>query len=93
MALHPDINDTDEENETHINVIISITTGFQSDRCVHDSGANRHIFTDDSWLEGTNSSPLTPTVANIHAISGPIPDTKQCVIRHQAGIYMTIRKG
>ena len=73
MAIHPEINDTDEENETHINVVTSLTTGSQSDRCVLDSGANRHIFMDDSWLEGSNSSPLMPTVANIHGISGPIP--------------------
>ena len=48
MALHPEINDTDEEDETHINVITSLTTGSQSDRCVLDSGPNRHIFGPDT---------------------------------------------
>jgi len=83
MDIHPEINETDEGNETHINVLTSLTTGSQSDRCVLDSGANRHIFMADSWLEGSHSSPITPTVANIHGISGLIPATKRCAIGHQ----------
>ena len=31
MAIHPEINETDEKNDTHINVITSLTTGSQSD--------------------------------------------------------------
>ena len=34
MAIHPEINETDEKDDTHINVITSLTTGSQSDRCV-----------------------------------------------------------
>ena len=75
MAIHTEINEQDEKNDTHINVITSLTTRSPYDRCVLDSGANRHIFMDDSW-------PETPTVANIYGISVPIPATKQCVIGH-----------
>ena len=38
MAIHPEINETDDQNDTHIDVITSLTTGSQSDRFVLDSG-------------------------------------------------------
>jgi hypothetical protein len=67
-------------------VITAFTNVCPADRCFFDSGANRHIFTNKSWLESTHSSPLTPTSTSIHGISGPIPATKQCIIRNQPAL-------
>jgi hypothetical protein len=50
------------------------------DQCILDSGANRLVFTNESWLEGTNSKPLTPTTTAIHGISGSIKASMQTIV-------------
>ena len=52
--------------------------------CVLDSGAHRPIFNNEIWLEGTNSTHLTPTSTPINGISGSIMATDPCVIGRQA---------
>ena len=75
---------TRQEDDININTITTLTNVSLALRCILDSGANRHIFTDESWLEGTSSLQLTPTSTPIHGISGPIPSTEQCIIGNQA---------
>jgi len=72
------------EDDININTITTLTNVSLAPRCILDSGANRHIFNDESWLEGTSSLPLTPTSTPIHGISGSISSTKQCIIGNQA---------
>ena len=72
------------DDDININTITTLTNVSLTPRCILDSGANRHIFNDESWLEGTSSLPLTPTSTPIHGISGSISSTKQCIIGNQA---------
>ena len=74
----------DSDPEDDINTITTLTNVSLAARCILDSGAYRHIFNDESWLEGTSSLPLTPTSTPIHGISGSISSTKQCIIGNQA---------
>ena len=79
-----DTFDSGLEDDININTITTLTNVSLAPRCILDSGANRHIFNDESWLEGTSSLPLTPTSTPIHGISGSISSTKQCIIGNQA---------
>ena len=73
------------DDEVSINTISALgVNSHVHSRCVFDSGANRHIFNDESWVMGTNSPPLTPTVTSIHGISGSLQASYQCIIGHQA---------
>ena len=66
------------EDEVSINTISVLgANSHVSSRCVFDSGANRHIFNDESWVMGTNSPPLTPTATSIHGISGSLQASYQ----------------
>jgi hypothetical protein len=77
-------DDNEDDKDTHINAIKLPTENSTLSRCVLDSGANRHIFNNETWLEGTNSPPLTPTSTLINGISGSITASHQCVIGKQA---------
>jgi hypothetical protein len=52
----------------------------RQDLCILDSGANRIVFNNKSWLENTNSLPLTPTNTSIHGISGTIKASMKTII-------------
>jgi hypothetical protein len=82
IDVHKD--DNKDDKDSHINAIKLPTDTSTLSRCVLDSGANRHIFNDETWLEGTNSPPLTPTSTLINGISGSIKASHQCVIGKQA---------
>jgi len=66
---------------THIHAI-KVLSNRSSISCVLDSGANRLIFNNETWLEGTNT--LTPTTTPINGISGSITETHQCGIGRHA---------
>ena len=48
--------------------------------CILDSGTNRIVVNNESWLENTNSIPLTPTNTTIHGISGDVKASMQTTI-------------
>jgi hypothetical protein len=73
-------NNTDETN-AYINALSGPS---QATRCVFDSGANRLLFNDLTWLDDTNSQPSTPTSTFIYGIAGSVKATHQCIIGHQA---------
>jgi hypothetical protein len=73
-------NNTDETN-AYINALSGPS---QATRCVFDSGANRLLFNDLTWLDDTNSQPSTPTSTFIYGIAGSVKPTHQCIIGHQA---------
>ena len=75
----------DVDDEVSINTISVLRANCHvSLRCIFDSGANHHIFNDESWVMGTNSPPLTPTATFIHGISRSLQASYQCIIGHQA---------
>jgi len=55
-------------------------TKHRRDLCILDSGANRIVFNNESWLENTNSLPLTPTNTSIYDISGTIRASMQTIV-------------
>ena len=62
-APQPEVTETNDHNESYVDTT-KVLTGrpISTDLCVLDSGANRHVFNDESWLEGTHSLPLTPNI-------------------------------
>ena len=54
------------------NVVRVNAVHHRKDLCNLDSGASRIVFNHDSWLENTNSIPLTPTNTKIYGISGTV---------------------
>jgi len=55
-----------------VNVVKVNSIHHRKDLCILDSGANRIVFNNESWLGNTNSIPLTPTNATIYGISGNV---------------------
>ena len=52
----------------------------RKDRCILESGANRIVFNNESWLENTNSIPLTSINTTIHEIRGNVNESMQTII-------------
>ena len=53
---------------------------YRKDLCILDSGANRIVFNHDSWLENTNSIPLTTMRTKIYGISGIVNASMQTIV-------------
>ena len=70
-----------DETNAYINALSGPS---KATRCVFDSGANRLLFNDLTWLDDTNSQPSTPTSTFIYGIAGSVKATHQCIIGHQA---------
>jgi len=60
------------------------------DPCILDSGANRIVFNNESWLKKTNSIPLTPTNTTIHGISGNVKASMQTIIGNSPILIISI---
>ena len=52
-----DTFDNGPEDGANINTIKLLTNASSALHCILDSGAHRHIFTDETWLEDTSSLP------------------------------------
>ena len=70
-----DTFDIGPEDEANINTITILANVSLAPPCILDSGASRHIFADEFWLECISPLPLTPTSTPIHGISGSMPST------------------
>ena len=57
IDVHKD--DDKDDKDSHINAITLPTDTSTLSRCVLDSGANRHIFNNETWLEGKLPSPYS----------------------------------
>ena len=62
--------------------VVTIASTTSHDQCILDSGTNRIVFNDASWVDNTNSLPLTPTNTFIHGISGSIQASLQTFVGH-----------
>jgi len=72
--------DDPQPDDGAANVINVHAIQHRKDQCILDSGADRIVFNNESWIENSNSFPLTPTNATIHGISGNNKASMQTVI-------------
>jgi hypothetical protein len=69
-----------DDHDGAANVVRVNVAHQRQDLCILDSGANRIVFNNDSWLENTNSIPLTPTNTKIYGISGTVHASMQTIV-------------
>jgi len=81
IATHATWNSNDPlPDDGAANVVKVNAIKSRTDLCILDSGANRIVFNSESWLENTNSLPLTPTNTSIHGISGTLKASMQTIV-------------